>query len=49
MKNVSGCLRGLNRYFRKSVPQYVVAMSGTTGTAESLRVIELLDKMGKLD
>jgi AhpD family alkylhydroperoxidase len=27
----------------------VVAMSGTTGTAEALRVIELLDEMGKLD
>ncbi|MBN2324982.1 MAG: carboxymuconolactone decarboxylase family protein [Spirochaetes bacterium] len=27
----------------------VVAMSGTTGTAESLRVIKLLDEMGKLD
>ena len=26
----------------------VVAMSGTTGTAESLRVIKLLDEMGKL-
>ena len=27
----------------------VVAMSGTTGTAESLRVIKLLDEMGKLE
>lgn len=27
----------------------VVAMSGTTGTAESLRVIKLLEEMGKLD
>jgi AhpD family alkylhydroperoxidase len=27
----------------------VVAMSGTTGIAESLRVIKLLDEMGKLD
>jgi len=27
----------------------VVAMNGTTGTAESLRVIKLLDEMGKLD
>jgi AhpD family alkylhydroperoxidase len=27
----------------------VAAMSGTTGTAESLRVIKLLDEMGKLE